>query len=163
VVPQYNSNSDVVNTDILSPLNVTIAPGLTTSFQWGKKKKFTGSVSMAPLAYNIVYCQREALVTRFGIDSGHHSRHSFGPNVTVNYNWPVCKNINWSSRVFWYSNLHMTKIEWENNFRFTINKLISATMQIYPCIDDSNPSIKNEHGQYLQFKEYMALGLNYSF
>lgn len=163
VVPAYAANTDNVTTDVLSPLNVTIAPGLTTSFQWGKKKKFTGNMSMAPLAYNIVYCQRSSLVTRNGIKAGHHSRHSFGPNITVNYNWPVSKNINWSSRVFWYSNLHMTKIEWENNFRFTINKLISASLHLYPRMDDSNPSIKNEHGRYIQFKEDLALGLNYSF
>lgn len=161
IVPVYQSNSSKVTQDVLSPLNVTIAPGLTTSFAWGKKKKFTGNMSVAPMAYNIVYVQRPSLVTRYGVRPGHHSKHTFGPNVTVSYNWPVCKNINWSSRIYWFSNLHLTRIEWENNFRFTISKLISATMQVYPRFDDTVG--KNTEDSHLQFRENLGLGLSYSF
>lgn len=170
VVPSYVANTDKVNTDFLSPLNVTVGPGLTSTFAWGKKnekgvlvKGVTGSLSMAPLAYNVVYVQRDALVTNYGVRAGHHSRHSFGPTITISSNWPINKTITWINRMRWYSNLHTTTLEWENTFRFVVSKLITAQLHFYPRFDDSGIAFKNEHGNYLMLKEDMSLGLAYAF
>ncbi len=163
LVPNYRENSDVVQSDFLSPLDVTIAPGIRYSIAWGKKKKFTGSLNMAPLAYNIRYVDRDLLVTNYGVRPGHNSKHSFGPNVTLNTGWQIFKAVHWSQRLFWYSNLHMTRIEWEHNFNFSINKLMNASLNVYPRIDDSSHNNKNDKGRYFMFKEYFSLGFSYNF
>lgn len=163
LVPNYRENSDVVQSDFLSPLDVTIAPGIRYSIAWGKKKKFTGSLNVAPLAYNIRYVDRDLLVTNYGVRAGHNSKHSFGPNVTLNTGWQIFKAVHWSQRLFWYSNLHMTRIEWEHNFNFSINKLMNASLNVYPRIDDSSQNNKNDKGRYFMFKEYFSLGFSYNF
>jgi len=162
LVPQYNINTDEAVLDIFSPMSVTIAPGMKYTFAYGKKKKFTGSVNIAPLAYNIQYVQRDNLVTRYGVRAGHHSAHTFGPNILLTYNWPIAKNVNWSSRLYWYSNLHLTSIDWQNTLAFTINKYLKATLFVHPVFDDRSLSWKGKHG-YLRMEENLALGLNYSF
>ena len=163
LVPNYRENSDVVQSDFLSPLDITIAPGIRYSIAWGKKKKFTGSLNVAPLAYNIRYVDRDLLVTNYGVRAGHNSKHSFGPNVTLNTGWQVFRAMHWSQRLFWYSNLHMTRIEWEHNFNFSINKLMNASLNVYPRIDDSSRNNKNDKGRYFMFKEYFSLGFSYNF
>ncbi len=162
VVPQYNPNTDVAVIDIFSPMTVTIAPGMGYTFAYGKKKKFTGNLNIAPLAYNIQYVQRDALVTRYGVRPGHHSAHSFGPNVTINYAWPIAKNVNWRSRIYWFSNLHLTSIDWQNTVVFTINKYLQATLFVNPVYDDRSLQWKGKHG-YLRMQENLAIGLTYNF
>ncbi len=163
LVPNYKENSDFVQSDFLSPLDITIAPGIRYTIAWGKKKKFTGSLNVAPLAYNIRYVGRDLLVTNYGVRPGHNSKHSFGPNVTLNTGWQIFKPVHWSQRVYWYSNLHLTRIEWEHNFNFSINKLMNASLNVYPRIDDSSKNNKNKKGKYIMFKEYFSLGFNYNF
>lgn len=163
LVPTYNANSDVCNSDILSPLDVTISVGLSYGFNVKNKGKFTGSIGFAPVAYSIRYCSREKLAPNFGIRPGHQSSHSWGPNINVNATWNIAKNVRWSTRVYWFSNLSMTRIEWENNFFFTLSKYINAQLQVYPRIDDSAAHYKNKHGKYIMMKEWFNIGMNYSF
>lgn len=163
VVPNFKANTEVVTTDIFSPMDVTIAPGFKYDIAYGKKKRFKGFLNVAPLAYNIKYCDRDNLVTNFGVKKNHNSAHSFGPNVTLNTTYQVCNQITWSSNIYWFSNLHFTKIEWTNTINFAVSKLISAQVYLYPRFDDSAEKYRNEKGQFIMFKEYFSMGLNYSF
>ncbi len=163
VVPNYRANSTEVTTDMFSPMDITIAPGLKYDIAYGKKKRFTGTLNIAPLAYSIRYCNRDKLVRNFGIDEGHHSTHTFGPNITLNTTWRICNQITWNSNIYWFSNLHSNKVEWTNTFNFTVTKLISAQLYLYPRYDDSAVNFKNKNGKYFMFKEYLSMGLNYSF
>lgn len=163
IVKNYDANSDFVNSDFLSPLDVTIAPGMTYNFAYGKKKRFTGNMNLAPLAYNICYVQRNNLVQRYGIDKGHHSRHSFGPNMRINYNWNICKLITWNSTIFWYSNLSRTEIDWSNTFCFAFSKYINAQLFVHPVFRDDNPSWKSKKTDYLRVEQQLSLGVTYNF
>lgn len=163
VVPNYKANSDVVTTDIFSPLDVTIAPGMKYEISIGKKKKLTGTLNVAPLAYSIRYCDRDELVRNYGIDPGHNSKHTFGPNVTLNTVWKIIPQITWSSNIYWFSNLESTKIEWTNTINFAVTKLISAQLIVFPRFDDSAVKFRSKSGSYFMFKEYFGMGLNYSF
>lgn len=162
IVPQYNPNTDEAVLDIFSPMSVNIAPGMSYSFAYGKKKKFTGNLNIAPLSYNIQYVQRDNLVTRYGVRAGHHSAHSFGPNILLNYTWPITKNVNWRSRIYWFSNLHLTSVDWQNTVVFTINKYLTSTLFVNPVFDDRSLQWKGKHG-YLRMQENLALGLTYTF
>ncbi len=160
IVPNYNSGTDVCNSDFMSPLDMSVAVGLDYKFS---KKKFSGSLVVAPIAYTMRYVERKRLATNYGIRPGHQSYHRWGPNINFNANWPIFKNVNWSTRVYWFSNLSYTQIDWENNFNFTLSKYISAALNIYPRFDDSAPRYKNENGKYLMLQEWFNIGLNYSF
>ena len=163
IVPAYAANTMNVTTDILSPLDITIGPGIGYSFSWGKKKRYNGSVNLAPLAYQLRYVQRENLVQRYGVRPGHHSYHKFGPTATLQTTWKICNQVTWISKIYWASNLHYTNIQWENTFAFAVNKYMSANLYVFPKFDDINQNYKNEHGNYLMMRESLSIGLNYSF
>ncbi|MBR5884343.1 MAG: DUF3078 domain-containing protein [Bacteroidaceae bacterium] len=162
IVPQYNTGTDVCNSDFLSPLDMTVGVGLKLTFSIFKKK-FNGTIQMSPVSYQMRYVQRERLATGFGVRPGHQSYHKWGPSLNANASWPLAKNINWSTRFTWNSNLSYTSFQWENNFSFQVSKYINATLHIYPRYDDSNPGAKNKNGRYFFFKESLSMGMNYSF
>ncbi|MDE5560816.1 MAG: DUF3078 domain-containing protein [Bacteroidaceae bacterium] len=159
LVPLYDANTDNLRTDFLDPLNVTVSVGMDYKFAT-KNNKFTGSVYMAPCSYDMRYVRKIELANRHGIAADRHAYHNFGPSITANYNWSIAKNVSWSGRIYWISNLSYTNIEWENTFRFSINKYLSAELYIFPKFDDSSKSYKGDHG-YLMMKEYFSLGMNY--
>ncbi len=160
IVPTYNTGTDVCNSDFMSPYDMTVSVGLQYNFS---KKKFSGNASFAPVAYNMRYVERKRLATNHGVRAGHQSYHNWGPNINVNANWPFMKNVNWRTRIYWFSNLSNTKIDWENTFDFTLSKYIAATLSIYPRFDDSAPHYKNKKGKYIMMKEWFNIGMNYSF
>ncbi len=160
IVPAYDDNTDNLRTAIFSPLDVTVSIGLDYKFET-KNKKFSGNIYLAPCAYNMRYVKHDELVGRYGIEQGKHSYHKFGPNLTINYNWQIAKNVSWKSRIFWISNFSYTNIEWENTFKFNINKYLDATLFANPKFDDSSHSYKGDHG-YIMMQEWFALGFNYS-
>lgn len=166
LVPTYRTNSDVKTSDILSPLEITIAPGLRYDIAWGKKKKFTGQINMAALAMKVLYVHEDDLVKNYGIDEGSNHTITFGPNITLNTTWQICKQINWNVRMYWMSNYDYNIWEWENTINFSVTKLIWAKLYIYPRFDNSNEryrSGENHDGTFMMFKEWFSLGLNYSF
>lgn len=163
IVPNYEKNSKNVTSDIFSPLDVTIAPGMKYTFNWGKKVKFSGTINVAPLAYNIRYVDRDHLVKRYGINEGHNSYHNFGPNVDIRSRLDIVKNVTLDTRIFWFSNLHMTRIEIENTFNFKINKYLSSQLYLYPRFEDTSTKYRTEDGSYWMFKEWLSIGMNYDF
>lgn len=159
--PKYASNSHNVQSDFMSPFNLVVSVGMDYKLNL---KRFTSSAVFAPVAYNFRYVDRTNLATRFGLKERHSTYNNFGPNITVNYKWDIYKNISWTSRIYWFSNLKMTNIEWENTFNFSINKYLSAKIFAYPKIDDSSKKYKSEDMEkYFMFKEWLSLGVNYSF
>ncbi|MBR6142630.1 MAG: DUF3078 domain-containing protein [Bacteroidaceae bacterium] len=161
----YQKNSDKLSSKIFSPLEVTVAPGMKYEIAWGKKKRFTGTLNVAPLAMKIIYVGRDDIVKNYGIDEGKHQKTTFGPNITMNTRWQICKQISWTSRVYWMSNYHYNIWEWENTVDFSVTKLITAKIYLYPRVDDSNEKYRDmsKHHTYLMFKEWFSLGLSYSF
>ena len=161
IVPLYESNSDVIRPNFLSPLNLTVSVGLDYKFQTNNNN-FRGNVYLAPCAYNMRYVSNIDLATKHGIEAGHHAYHNFGPSITVNAYWQILKNLSWNARMYWISNFTYTNIEWENTFNFTINKYLSAKLFVYPKFDDSSARYKSEGGSFFMMKEWLSLGFNYN-
>ena len=162
----YQKNSDKISSKIMSPLEVTIAPGMKYEIAWGKKKQFTGTLNAAPLAMKIIYVGLDEIVKNYGIEEGKNQRTTFGPNVTLNTRWQICKQVTWTSRSYWMTNYDYDIWEWENTFDFSVTKLITAQLYLYPRYDDSNPKYRSgeDHdGTFMMFKEWFSLGLKYSF
>lgn len=168
LVPNNNYNKEGVATcitDFLSPLNIDISVGI--DWKWNLKR-FTGSFYLAPCTYNLKYVDRLALSTRYGVDKDHHSKSTFGPSSTIRFNWKIASNINWDSRLYWITNMHYTNVEFENTITFSINKYLTSKFYFYPRFNDQSinnrmPDDEGKHtGTYWMFKEWLSLGISYS-
>ncbi len=160
IVPAYDNNTNNLRTSIFSPMDMVVSVGMKYEFAT-KNNKFKGNADLAPCAYDMRYVRHDELVERYGIEQGKHSYHKFGPSLTVNYSWQIAKNVSWTSRFFWISNFSYTNIEWENTFKFNVNKYLDATLFVNPKFDDSSLSYKGDHG-YFMMQEWFSLGFNYS-
>lgn len=159
--PSFKSNSNEVQSDFMSPFYLSISVGMDYKLEL---KRFNMSAYLAPVAYKFSYVDRSNLASRFGMEKDHVTKIDFGPNITVNYTWNICKNVQWQSRAYWFSNLELTTIEWENTFKFSINKYLSSKLFLYPRLDDSSEKYWSEDMEsYFMFREWFSLGVDYSF
>lgn len=165
IAPTYQKNTDNVTSEFLSPLEVTVAPGMKYEIKWGKKKQFTGQLNVAPLAMKVLYVKNDDLVTNYGIPAGKNQKTTFGPNITLNTRWQISKQISWTNRMYWMSNFDYNIWEWENTVEFIVTKLITTRFYFYPRFDNSNERYKNNSrfNTYLMFKEWLSAGLTYNF
>ncbi len=155
----YYDNSQQVRSDFMSPFSSVISLGMEYKFSW---KKLSGSVNMSPIAYNFKSVARKELATVHGIKEHHSTYNKFGPFINANYNWQLIDNIHWGGRIYWFSDLTLNYIEWENTFTFIVNKYIKATLFLYPRFDDSSPNYKSKKSGYFMFKQYLSLGVTYN-
>jgi hypothetical protein len=125
------------------------------------KKRLTGTIHLAPVAYNYKYVKRMELATRNGIDEGKHSKHDYGSQFTIDLTWAFSDNIKWKTRMYGFTSYKRVEYEWENTFSFKFNKFISANLFVYPRFDDSAKRV-DDHS-YWQLNEFMSLGFSYSF
>ena len=165
IAPTYKKNSDKITSEFLSPLEVTVAPGMKYEIAWGKKKQFTGQLNVAPLAMKVLYVDNDDLVKSFGIEEGKHQKTTFGPNITLNAKWQICKQISWANRMYWMSNFEYNIWEWENTIEFVVTKLITTRLYLYPRFDNSNEKYRknSRFDTSWMFKEWLSLGLTYNF
>lgn len=166
LAPNYQKNTDKITSKFLSPLEVTVAPSMKYEIKWGKKGQFTGQLNVAPLAMKVLYVNSDTLVTNFGIEKGKNQKTTFGPNITLNTKWQICKQISWTNRMYWFSNFDYNIWEWENTFDFSVTKLITARLHLYPRFDNSTEKYRSgekHDGTYMMFKELLSMGLTYKF
>lgn len=157
----YKSNDPAVYSDILSPFNANLSLGMSYTVK-AFKNKLTGSVQMAPLAYNFRYVGRKELATRYGLDEGKHTLSDFGSECTVDLTWVISELIKWKTRLYGFTSYERTEVEWENTISFQFNKYISSNIFVYPRFDDASSKRDGHHG-YWQLKEYASIGFAYSF
>ena len=157
----YKSNDPEVYSDILSPLNINLSLGMSYSVN-AFNGKLTGSLQMAPVAYNFRYVGRKSLATRYGLEEGSHTMNDVGSECTIDLTWAFSDLIKWKTRLYGYTTYERTEVEWENTFTFQFNKYISTNIFIYPRFDDGS-SVRHDDYGYWQFKEYASIGFAYSF
>lgn len=90
-----------------------------------------------------------------------HFRHQFGPSVDIRWKWEIAKNVTWDSRLYWFSNFQMTRIEWENTVSLRINKYLTSQLYLYPRYEDTK--YYNDSNTHWMFKEWLSLGVAYDF
>lgn len=158
-VRHYATNSEDVQSDLFSPLNVNASIGMDYNVSW-LKNKLTGSVHLAPFSYNFKYVGRLGLASRNGIDADHHSLNDFGSQVTVSLNWKFSDDISWQTRLYWYTTYERTDAQWENTISFKFNRYLATKVFFYPRFDDSRT--RDDKLGYWMLKEYFSLGFSFS-
>ena len=155
---KYANNSDYIYSDFMSPFESLLSVGMDYK---QNKQKYNLTIVLAPLSYDFIYVGRHNLTGRYGVPGRHHSYEKIGSNITCNIDWKICKELTWTSRLFCFTNYKSVVAEWENTFSFKINKFLSSTLYLYPRFDDAYHSDKS-HAK-IQFKEYLSMGLDWSF
>lgn len=155
----YKSNDKKTYSDFLSPLEVNLSLGMDYNVD-AFKKKLTGSVHLAPLAYNLKYVDRLDLSKRYGLEEGDHTLHDFGSQFTITLTWKPSEMIKWDSRLYGYTTYHRGVLEWENTVSVKVSKYITTNLYFYPRFDDS--AKRAEGWDYWQLKEYLSFGFSYS-
>ena len=156
----YKSNDPTVYSDFLSPFVLNVSLGMDYNVDW-LKKRLTGSIHLAPIAYNFKYVDRLSLATRYGLDEGKHQLNDFGSEINIDLTYKFATNMKWSSRLYFYTTYERTELEWENTVVLQINRFLTTNILLYPRFDDG--STKDNHHGYWQLKEYCSLGFTVQF
>lgn len=81
--------------------------------------------------------------------------------MTIHTKWNIIKDVQWASRLYFFSNYEQTQAEWENTITLKVNKYLSSKLFLHPRFDDG---IKRKENQtYFQFHEYLSVGLDLGF
>lgn len=156
--PGYHANDTKVYSDFMSPFESVLSVGMTYTLD---VKKFHFDATLSPIAGKFKYVDRKDLATSFGVKAGKHSHLEYGSNITANYKWDICKNVQWRGRIYFFTDYSKTQVEWENTFNLQINKYLSTRLFLFPRFDDS--AARDKNGTYFQFLEELSVGFNISF
>lgn len=157
---KYRTNSPTVKSDFMSPFNLNVSLGMDYNVSW-LKNRLSGSIHLAPLAYNLRYVGRESLATANGIDAGKHTLNDYGSQFTFDLKWKLLDNLLWQTRLYGYTTYERSELEWENTFTFSFNRYLSAKVYAYPRFDDGLK--RDDDFGYWMVNEFVSLGFSYSF
>ena len=158
VFNNYKSNTDELLSQFLSPGELNLNVGMNYSSK-ALKNKIDYSLMLAPLAYNLKFVLNidEIDETRFGIEEGHKALNQVGSSVEGKLSWKMSQNIKWDSRLYFFTNYHVSQGNFENTFNFSINKFLTTKIYLHLRYDDDTKDEKK-----FQFKELLTFGFEYA-
>ena len=157
---KYSTNSPKVKSDFMSPFNLNASLGMDYNVSW-MKNRLTGSIHLAPFAYNLRYVGRVSLAKANGIDAGKHTLNDYGSQFTFDLRWKLLDNLTWQTRLYGYTTYERSELEWENTFTFSFNRYLSAKVYAYPRFDDGLK--RDDDFGYWMVNEFVSLGFSYGF
>lgn len=155
----YNGND---KTDLKSRFMAPADASLTIGMDF-KKSFAKGSISIypGPLSYKLTYVAEEKLAANYGLEEGKKARHDLGSKLEVNFDYRITDNISYKTRFYYFTGRYeYVQMDWENTFNFQVSKYISTKLFFHTRYDDLVEPVKN--WKYMQFKQYLMLGLNYT-
>lgn len=180
---KFNFNSQFTEgfryPDTSTPISSFFAPGylfLGIGSQYEiKQRRF--SIYLSPITLKSTFVLDDALSNdgAFGVIKGKKSRHEFGALVQSTWNAEIAKNIVMSNRISLYSDylnsFGNVDIDWELNFKLTINKHIKANIGTHLIYDDDikfkddidNDGTLETLGARVQLKQLLGVGVLFDF
>lgn len=156
----YESNSHVRTSQFMTPSEFNLGVGLTYQYSKGK---FSTSMAISPLSYNLkfVAVSSHIDVTRFGIKEGKKSLNQVGSSFDGSMTWEFAPRMFWKSRLFFFTDYKKLQTDFENTLDLMINRYFSTRLFLHLRYDDS--TAKDKDFGYLQIKELLSIGFNYTF
>jgi len=156
------TNSHDLAASLLSPGELNVGLGMTYNYK-DKDGYKVFTLSVAPLSYNIKMCRDIVGLdpTKFGIDAGHHTKHSFGSSVEAKFEWKITPSITWKTRFYAFTDYNYAQGDWENTLSFAVNSFLNTQIFTHLRYDKSRPW--NKDWKYWQLKEILSFGLTYKF
>lgn len=157
----YKSGTMTRTASLFSPGEFNLGIGLTYNVK-SKNDKFNLSLSLSPISYNLKTCiDKEIDETTQGIERGHKTYSTIGSSIEANWNWQICYNVSWKSRVFFFTNYEKYQYDWQNQFAFKISRWFSANLTLDARYDSTMH--KTTQWYKAQLYELFSLGFSYSF
>ena len=159
ILNHYNGNdkSDK-KSGFLAPADLSFTVGMDFKKSFNK-----GSISIypGPLSYKMTYVALKDLASNYGIEEGKRFRSDLGSKLEVNFDYKISENISYKTRFYYFTGRYeYVQMDWENTINFQVSKYISTKLFFHTRFDDlADPY---EGWKYLQFKQYLMLGLNYA-
>lgn len=159
----YKVNTNEMIAVFLSPAELNVGVGLTYSYE-NPRKTVQFSASIAPLSYNLKTCTNPNLNPEaFGIDAGKTSKSEYGSSLELTFKWRLTYNIQYSSRLFAFTDYHYLQGDWENTIDFSVNRFMSARIFAHLRYDSQAPVVADTSWRHWQFKEILSIGFSYKF
>lgn len=159
----YKVNTNEMIAAFLSPAELNVGVGLTYSYE-NPRKTVQFSASIAPLSYNLKTCTNPNLNPEaFGIDADKTSKSEYGSSLELTFKWRLTYNIQYSSRLFAFTDYHYLQGDWENTIDFSINRFMSARIFAHLRYDSQAPVVADTSWRHWQFKEILSIGFSYKF
>ena len=158
----YVTNTHDLAASFLSSGELNVGLGMTYDYKDNDGYKMF-NLSIAPLSYNLKICRDIIKLdpTKFGIEAGHHTKHSFGSTVEAKFEWKITPSISWKTRLYAFTDYNYVQGDWENTFTFSVSSHLSTQIFTHLRYDKSRPW--NKDWRYWQFKEILSFGLTYRF
>ena len=160
-LPNYPANSSDFVSNFMAPFDANFSVGLNYKPTW---EKFRFEVYFAPLsAYNYRFVRYGSLTSRYGIREGRHHKEDFGTQLVVTVpSQKIFKIVDWYSRAEYYTNYARSFFQWENKFDISLNRYLTASLSLHARFDDSARGLYDDEYGYWQLKEFMTLGVTYT-
>ena len=160
-LPNYPTNSHDFVSNFMAPFDANFSVGLNYKPTW---EKFRFEIYFAPLsAYNYRFVRYGNLTSRYGIRDGRHHKEDFGTQLVVTVpTQRIFGIVDWYSRAEYYTNYARAFFQWENKFDVSLNRYLTASLSLHARFDDSAPGLYDDEYGYWQIKEFMTLGVTYS-
>ncbi|MCM1309831.1 MAG: DUF3078 domain-containing protein [Bacteroides sp.] len=156
----YKSGTQTRTASFMSPGELNLGVGMTYNYT-SKNKKFNLSLSISPLAYDLkTVIDPKVDEVAQGLKEGTKALNAVGSNIEANWDWKICYNVSWHSRVFFFTDYKKYQYDWQNQFAFTINRWLSANLNVDLRYDTS----MHETTQWKKFqlRELFSLGFSYT-
>ncbi len=159
----YKSNSKTLTGSFLSPGELNLGLGMTFNTA-NRNKTLTFNATIAPLSYNLkTVINKNMNPVSQGLEEGRKTKNSVGSNVDAVLNWKLSYNINWRSRLFFFTNYEYSQADWQNQFQFVINRFLTTNLNIDMRYDTSIKSAnRDKEWGLLQLRELITIGFTYN-
>ena len=164
----YATDSTHYISKFLAPAYVTLGLGI----EWVPSPHFSLYFSPITGRMTIVNDDHLAEIGAFGVnsldanDTIQHAvnkiRYEFGARAVAKFQYPLAKNIDFSSKLELFSNYlnHPERIDvdWQNMLVLKVNDWLNANLSTHLIYDYDIPFPDIEKGSKVQFKEVLAIG-----
>jgi len=168
LLQSFGENSSQMLTSAFSPFYIN-AGILGMRYQIEKKnpkikdKKISFNTDIAPLSIEYIRVfNKEIDQTRFGIEADKWHLFNIGSSVNakiiINFN----KNVNFTSRFYYFTNYQKITAESENTLNMPINRYFATTLYLFMRYDDNNQLAPDRTWGYFQVNELISFGFNYN-
>ncbi len=156
----FNNYKSITSTEMkaafLTPVRVNIGAGMDYKY----KKLF--SLMLAPIAYKYIYVDDIVKVNpnTFGIKKGEKVLSEIGSSIKAKLSYSPSPEIQFDSKLSFYTNYEKVEIDWEIVSNFTINRFLSTRLSVNPRYDNTQILAASEKAR-IQFKELLSFGISY--
>ncbi|MEI7504166.1 MAG: DUF3078 domain-containing protein [Paludibacter sp.] len=151
-------NSPVMKASLLTPVRFNVGFG----FDYKYKKLL--SLMISPVAFKYIYMSDNVGVAPnlFGIKTGENTLSEVGSSFKAVLSYAPVREIQFDSKMSFYTNYQKVEIDWELVCNMTINRFMSTRISFNPRYDNTVIEKVGEKAK-LQFKQFMSVGFSHKF